>query len=235
MGTTHPQQQQQAAVPNAAQPAAYAYNQAQAPTPATPAVNGAYAGYNQTATATPANTYNQTPAPAANAYDPPEASRPQAQKVAPTTITNPLATPSSGPKYVANSTNMATPSTAAAEDSDFLPQMPEEYQPLVNMLNEKLQACLAQGKQSYKRRLQDAQKKLDPLYKKLAYRQLHDERFIKILHDLATALQCKEYAKAVRWQTQLMSIQAQNNAMADIGKSMIGIKAIIHVAKALGI
>ena len=179
--------------------------------------------------------------------DPPEVAASQVQKpvyAVPTTITNPLQpasdqTPQASTQYAAqtSTSNTSTTGTAPApsEGSDFLPQMPDEYQPIVNMLNEKLQICLAQGKQSYKRRLLDAQKKLDPLYKKLAYRQVGDVKFTQMLYDLASSLQSKDYGKASRWQTKLMSIQAQNNDMADIGKSMIGIKAIIHVAKSLGV
>jgi hypothetical protein len=115
------------------------------------------------------------------------------------------------------------------EEAAPLPAMPTEFQPIVNMFNEKLQVCLnGQKNMTYKRKLEDAQKRLSPLYHAMAFRKV-DATFANGLHQLAYALQAKDYGTAGNWHQYLL----QQGAPAELSSTMIGIKGLIHVAKSM--
>lgn len=142
------------------------------------------------------------------------------------------APPGAGAGAAAPAAAAAPPQPAPVEEEEEpepLPAMPTEFQPIVNMFNEKLQACLKDNKNStFKRKLEDSQKRFSPLYHAMAYRQV-DQTLANGLHQLAYALQSKDYATATNWHQYLM----QQGTPTDLGATMIGIKGLIHVAKSM--
>jgi hypothetical protein len=174
------------------------------------------------------------------------------------------------------------PEPEEEEDAAPLPAMPTEFQPIVNMFNEKLQVCLhGQKNLTYKRKLEDAQKRFSPLYHAMAFRQVEEE-FVRCfgfeqraccsrmlleptpcwhtcgsgypnihsltiatiksceksstlkakgLHQLAYALQAKDYGTASNWHQYLL----QKGTPPELSTTMIGIKGLIHVAKSMNV
>jgi len=73
--------------------------------------------------------------------------------------------------------------------------MPPEFQPLVEQLFGVLKSCEEVNKPSYKKKLNDAQKRLRNLFEQIARGEVSQE-FIDGLQAIATALNVKDYQTA---------------------------------------